>query len=173
MAFDPSKIEKFIKSIILIYDQLNNPSCDLLSETDELSADEKKNIISLGRNENTLLFKNERIEEIFSDCAKRYPTLTAVSFENETVSYQELDERTTLIARSLKSFGVIEKDLVGICLERSIDLVVMIIAVLKAGATYVPIDPNYPKEYQCALCRQLGWKNHCHKNCSHQALAIW
>lgn len=78
--------------------------------------------------------------------AEKTPTATAVSFHDEALSYQELDARSSQLARYLQQLGVTPATGVGICLERSLDMVVSLLAVQKAGAAYIPIDPTYPPE---------------------------
>ncbi len=70
----------------------------------------------------------------------------AVVFADETLTYDDLDRSANRMARSLRALGVDRGSLVGVCLERSIDAVVTLLAVVKAGAAFVPLDPSYPDE---------------------------
>jgi amino acid adenylation domain-containing protein len=70
----------------------------------------------------------------------------AVLFAGESVSYNDLDRRANRMARALRALGVDRGSLVGICLERSIDAIVTLLAVVKAGGAFVPLDPAYPDE---------------------------
>ena len=79
---------------------------------------------------------------------KKTPDSIAVVFEDEQVSYRELNTRANQLAHYLSALGVAPERLVAICLERSVEMIVSILAVLKAGAAYVPIDPTYPIERQ-------------------------
>ena len=67
-------------------------------------------------------------------------------FEEEEVSYRELNERANQLAHHLRSLGVGPESPVGILLERSLEMVVALLGVLKAGGAYVPLDPEYPSE---------------------------
>ena len=78
----------------------------------------------------------------------RTPEAVAVVDDRETVTYGELDARATLLARVLRSLGVGPGVLVGVCAERGVSMVVGLVAVLKSGGAYVPIDPEYPAERQ-------------------------
>ena len=82
----------------------------------------------------------------FERWVERAPEAPAVTFEGETISYRELDRRANRLAAHLRRLGVGPEARVGLCLERSFDLVVAIFAVLKAGGAYVPLDPGYPRE---------------------------
>ncbi|MEO7329884.1 MAG: amino acid adenylation domain-containing protein, partial [Minicystis sp.] len=86
------------------------------------------------------------LPELFEAQVERSPEATALVFEGKTLSYRALDERANRLARRLQSLGVGPDRLVGVCLERSLDLVIALLGVLKAGGAYVPIDPSYPRE---------------------------
>ncbi|WP_158750021.1 non-ribosomal peptide synthetase [Acidobacterium sp. S8] len=76
--------------------------------------------------------------------AEKTPDAIAVVFEQEELSYRELSERSNRLARRLRALGVGPNRLVAICLDRSLDLVVALLAVWKAGGAYVPLDPEFP-----------------------------
>jgi len=82
----------------------------------------------------------------FARQAARTPGATAVTFEGTSLTYAELDARANRLAHHLAARGVAPGDLVGLCLERSADTVAGILAILKAGAAYLPLDPAYPEE---------------------------
>ncbi|GGN53884.1 hypothetical protein GCM10011579_012500 [Streptomyces albiflavescens] len=87
-----------------------------------------------------------RIDTAFDDQAGRRPTAPALVHDGTTTTYGELRDRAERLAAGLRTAGVRPGDRVGICLERSADLVVSMLAVLKAGAAYVPMDPAHPEE---------------------------
>ena len=86
------------------------------------------------------------LHELFEEQVVRAPDATAVTFEGSALSYNELNERANRLGHRLRALGVRDESLVALCLERSVDLVVAILAVLKAGGAYVPLDPAYPAE---------------------------
>ena len=88
------------------------------------------------------------VHQLFEEQVKKTPDSIAVVFEDEQVTYRELNTRANQLAHYLSALGVAPERLVAICLERSVEMIVSILAVLKAGAAYVPIDPNYPIERQ-------------------------
>ncbi|MEE9477534.1 MAG: condensation domain-containing protein, partial [Roseateles sp.] len=83
---------------------------------------------------------------LFAAQAARTPEAVAVRFGEETLSYGELDARSSQLARHLQSLGVARETLVGVALERSAALVVGLLGILKAGGAYVPLDPTFPEE---------------------------
>ncbi|HEX2092759.1 MAG TPA: amino acid adenylation domain-containing protein, partial [Longimicrobiaceae bacterium] len=90
------------------------------------------------------------VHELVSAQAARTPGAAAVVFRGETLSYAELEARANHLAHHLRRLGVGLETRVGVCLERTPELVVALLAVLKAGGAYVPLDPTYPRE-------RLGW----------------
>jgi hypothetical protein len=86
------------------------------------------------------------VHELIADQAQATPDTVAVIFEDTALSYQELDQRVNQLTHYLIQQGVQPDDRVALCLERSADLVITLLAILKAGATYVPLDPTYPVE---------------------------
>ncbi len=86
------------------------------------------------------------VHELFERQVKRTPDAVAVVFEGEHVTYAELNRRANRLAHHLRELGVRPEVLVGLCLDRSLELVVSLLGVLKAGGAYVPLDPSYPSE---------------------------
>ncbi|MBD2545634.1 MULTISPECIES: non-ribosomal peptide synthetase [Planktothricoides] len=86
------------------------------------------------------------IHHWFEEQAQQTPDTTAVVFGHEKLTYQQLNQRANQLAHHLQRLGVKPETLVGICIERSLEMVVALLAVLKAGAAYVPLDPSYPPD---------------------------
>ena len=84
------------------------------------------------------------MHELFEEQAARAPDAFAVVFEDEHLSYAELDTRANQLARHLRTIGVAPDTRVALCVERGFEMVVGLLAVLKAGGAYVPLDPSYP-----------------------------
>ena len=85
------------------------------------------------------------VHELFEEQVEKSPEAVAVVFEDRQLSYQELNKRANRLAHSLQRLGVGPEARVGICVERSLEMVVGLLGILKAGGAYVPLDPNYPK----------------------------
>jgi len=86
------------------------------------------------------------ISELFEAQVRRSPKAIAVVAEGEWLSYSELNERANRLARHLRKLGVGPEVLVGLCVERSLEMVVALVGILKAGGAYLPLDPAWPKE---------------------------
>jgi amino acid adenylation domain-containing protein len=89
---------------------------------------------------------NQCIHELFEAQVEKTPDAVAVVFENQQLSYRELNQRANQLAHHLQQLGVKPEVLVGICVERSLDMVIGLLGILKAGGAYVPLDPSYPTE---------------------------
>ncbi len=133
-------IEMFIKTII------NNP--DIAVNEIDILPEKEKRIILDDFNDTKVDFEiNDTIHELFEKQVKKTPNSIAAVFKNEKLTYKELNERANALARTLLKTGEISKDsIVGIAVERSIEMVIGMLAILKSGAAYLPIDCEYPKE---------------------------
>ncbi len=90
--------------------------------------------------------QNLCIHQMFEIQVERSPDTIAVVFENTQLTYRQLNQRANQLAHHLRSLGVKPEVLVGICLERSLEMIVGLLGILKAGGAYVPLDPAYPKD---------------------------
>jgi aspartate racemase len=86
------------------------------------------------------------IHEVFEAQVERTPDAVAVVFEDQLLTYRELNTRANQLAHYLKKVGVGSEVLVRICVERSLEMIIGLLGILKAGGAYVPLDPSYPKE---------------------------
>src|SRR3954469_10596692 len=94
----------------------------------------------------------------FQHFARLDPERTAIVCGPERLSYGELDERSTRVARALRARGVETESVVGICLPREPSFVVAMLGILKAGAAYLPLDPTYPQDRRQYMIDDAGAK---------------
>ncbi|MEM7758013.1 MAG: amino acid adenylation domain-containing protein [Cyanobacteria bacterium P01_A01_bin.40] len=90
--------------------------------------------------------KDKCIHQLFEEQVETNPDVIAVVFEDQQLTYRELNARANQLAHYLKSLGVKPETLVGICVERSVEMVIGLLGILKAGGAYVPLDPHYPQQ---------------------------
>ena len=100
--------------------------------------------------------KTRCLHEMVEEQVERSPNTTAVIFEDKQLTYRQLNERSNQLARYLQGLGVGPDTLVGICVERSLEMMVGLLAILKAGGAYVPLDPAYPKERLAFMLADAG-----------------
>ncbi|HXQ73508.1 MAG TPA: condensation domain-containing protein, partial [Pyrinomonadaceae bacterium] len=117
-----------------------------VSELPLMSDEEQKRLVA-GWNRKTQEFACAgSLAEGFEHAARQNPDAVAVTFEGEEVSYRELDRRSNQLAHHLRDLGVQTETRIGLFLERSVEMVVAILATLKAGAAYVPLEVSLPSE---------------------------
>jgi len=121
-------------------------SADMRSASSTLvspDAGERASLLSLAGQ--TAPYEREAtVPEVFEARVAERPDAVAVTFERETLTYRQLDRRANRLSRRLRQWGAAPGSKVGVCIERSIDLVVALLAVIKAGAAYLPLDPKDP-----------------------------
>jgi amino acid adenylation domain-containing protein len=100
--------------------------------------------------------RNRSIHHLFEEQASLSPDAVALVHENVNLSYRDLNTRANRLSRRLTALGAFPGSRVGICLPRSIDMVIGVLAILKAGAAYVPIDPEYPASRIAFMLNDTG-----------------
>jgi amino acid adenylation domain-containing protein len=94
--------------------------------------------------------------ELFEQQATQNPAKVAVIAGDESLSYAELNERANQLARHLRSCGIGRESLVGICIDRSLEMAIGIVGILKSGGAYLPLDPDYPKDRLAFMVRDAN-----------------
>ncbi|WP_201800766.1 non-ribosomal peptide synthetase, partial [Dulcicalothrix desertica] len=117
-----------------------------VSELSLLSQAELHQLLVEWNNTATAYPQDKCIHELFEQQVEKTPSSVAVVFGDEQLTYKQLNTRANQLAHHLQTLGVEPEVLVGICVERSIEMVVGLLGILKAGGAYVPLDPSYPKE---------------------------
>jgi amino acid adenylation domain-containing protein len=135
---------------------LDGPQDRPLTAVERFTEAEHRAILALGRGPRTPESTEDCVHELVRKAMLGQPDAVALVDGESKVSYRELVERANRMAHSLRSLGVQTGDRVGVCLNRSADLVVVLLAVLSAGATYVPMDPGYPAERLRLLAEDAG-----------------
>jgi len=145
--FDESTIVRMVSHFGRLLQEVANDPQARISDVALLNNEEQRQLLLEWNNtarehSSQMGFIHQEIER-HAECA---PSSTAVVFEGLGLSYAELNQRANQLARRLQSLGVSRGTLVAICMERSLEMVVGLLGILKAGAAYVPLDPSYPRD---------------------------
>ena len=130
----------------------------LVGRLDLLPPDELRQILGAWNKTSSDYPRDRRVHELFEEQVLRTPDRVAVVYEQQRLTYRELNEQADQLAYHLSLLGVGPDDRVGLCMERSLGMVVGLLAILKAGGAYVPLDPNYPQDRLAFIledCRPL------------------
>ncbi|MHB8127094.1 MAG: non-ribosomal peptide synthetase family protein [Desulfitobacteriaceae bacterium] len=128
----------------LLTDALENPS-KRLYELQMLTQDELNKLL-IEFNQTELPYEAKTVSDLFEDQAIKSPNSTAIVFGEKSLTYLELNERANQLARYIRNKGMTRNSIVGLLVNRSLEMVIGILGILKAGAAYLPIDPGYPSE---------------------------
>ncbi|MCC5632722.1 amino acid adenylation domain-containing protein [Nostoc sphaeroides CHAB 2801] len=132
---------------IILESAVENPQ-DNIAQLNILTPAEKKQLLVDFNNTKTSELPYQCIHHWFETQCQQTPDNIAVIFEEQKLTYQELNIHANQLAHYLQKLGIGSENLVGICVERSLLMVIGVLGILKSGAAYVPIDPNYPAERQ-------------------------
>ncbi|WP_081735117.1 non-ribosomal peptide synthetase [Paenibacillus gorillae] len=143
--FHRETAERFIRHYVQLLRSLTLRPDTLLGAAEMLTEEERLHMRALGRREAD--FPQPRcLHDCFKEQAASVPDLPAVACGGESLTYLELDRRTDKLAGTLRAKGVGNGSVVGIMAERSIPMLTAMLAVMKAGGAYMPVDPHYPEE---------------------------
>ena len=144
--FTVEQIKSMYNSINTLIDKvLENPDLEICNIS-LLTEEEKRRLLYEFNDTNTEYPKEKTIHQLFEEQAEKTPDNIAVVFGNESITYRELNKRANKLAHVLREKGVRPDTIVGIIIERSVEMIVSILGILKAGGAYLPIDSEYPEE---------------------------
>ncbi|MEK5378602.1 non-ribosomal peptide synthetase, partial [Paenibacillus sp. FSL P2-0173] len=129
-----------------------------IAELNLLTAEEKEQILGAFNPAQPEAAPAAAFHWLFEEQAERTPEAEAVVYENDRLTYAELNERANRLAGTLRASGIGRETIVGILAERSVDLLVAVLAVWKAGGAYVPLDPDYPADRVRFMLEDSGAK---------------
>jgi amino acid adenylation domain-containing protein len=144
--FEAATIDRLIGHFQnLLQEIVSNPD-RRISDLPILTTVEKQQLL-VGWNHTNTEYPNDKcIHELFEVQVEKSPDAVAVVFEDQQLTYRELNERANQVAHYLRKLGVGPEVLVGICMDRSPEMIIGLLGILKAGGAYVPLDPDYPQE---------------------------
>ncbi|MBA5248724.1 MAG: AMP-binding protein [Gammaproteobacteria bacterium] len=144
--FHKDTINNFIEGFKTVLNHVLDDDTKKLKNINIVSEKEKHWLLDECNNTKKDYPREKTIHRVFEEKVKNTPNAIAVVYKDKEITYKELNEEANKLANYLIQQGVEVEDLIGICVDRSIEMVVGLLAVLKAGAAYVPIDPTYPKD---------------------------
>ncbi|HKP51511.1 MAG TPA: amino acid adenylation domain-containing protein [Chloroflexia bacterium] len=144
--FDASTITRMLEHYRVLLEGVVAQPDQRVSELPLLTDEERQQLLVEWNSTHTDYPRDECIHPLFERQAQQTPDAVALIFGEKRLTYQELDQRANRLARHLRDMGIGRETLVGVCMERSIEMVVALLGVLKAGGAYVPLDPSYPEE---------------------------
>jgi amino acid adenylation domain-containing protein len=152
--FDAATITRMLRTFQnLLSGIAANPQARL-SDLPLLSSAEHDLLLELSQNKSPIPSKSEQcIHQLFEVQVEQTPNAIAVEFQNQHLTYRELNQRANQVANYLRSLGVGPEVRVGICIHRSLEMAIGLLAIIKAGGAYVPLDPAYPKERLALIFR--------------------
>lgn len=143
--YDRQTVERWMASYQVVLQGIVHGLGNRIGDLPILSASERQSIESFNATQASVP-SNRLIHELFEKRAAHRPDVVAVIQGEHSFSYAELNRKANRLARQLRSHGISPDCLVGICVERSFEMVVGLLGILKAGGAYLPLDPNYPAE---------------------------
>ncbi|MCP4411274.1 MAG: AMP-binding protein, partial [Gammaproteobacteria bacterium] len=143
--FRPDTIARMVEHFqVLLESIVNNPD-QSIGQLPLLTEAEQQQLQTWNQTE-TYYPEEKTIVDLFQDQVIKTPDNIAVVYEEQQINYSQLNKQVNQLAHHLVKLGVKTDTLVGICIERSLEMVVGLLAILKAGGAYVPLDPDYPEE---------------------------
>ncbi|HEY0735442.1 MAG TPA: amino acid adenylation domain-containing protein [Herpetosiphonaceae bacterium] len=145
--FEPATIERMLGHLALVLEQIAHRPGQRIADVQLLSEAERRQLlVDWNQTQAARSLEPSCIHGIFEAQARHTPDALALVFEDARLTYTELNDRSNQLAQHLVGLGVRPESRVGICMERSVEQIIAVLGVLKAGGTYVPLDPNYPQE---------------------------
>jgi amino acid adenylation domain-containing protein len=144
--FDEERISRLLAHYEQLLKSILERPDEAIGRLEMLTADERKEILRTRNATRREYPRSASVHEVFEEQVKKNPRAVALKYGEGSVTYGELSARSNQLARYLQATGVRAGELVGVYMERSIDMIAAFLGILKAGAAYVPLDLNYPRE---------------------------
>jgi surfactin family lipopeptide synthetase A len=148
VLFEPGTIQRFLGHYeTLLANAIADPEGSV-SRLQILTEPERRRLLTDWNSEAAREYPSDvPLQQLIEAQTEKTPHAVAVEFKDESLTYAELNARANQLAAHLRSLGVTRNTLVGVCLERSMDLVIALLAILKAGGAYLPLDPEHPDDH--------------------------
>jgi amino acid adenylation domain-containing protein/non-ribosomal peptide synthase protein (TIGR01720 family)/FkbM family methyltransferase len=153
--FSQADAQAIMARLVRLLEAVIGSSDRPIGTLDVLAPDERHTIVH-SWNDTARAVARASIPELFAAEVARAPGAPAVISDGDRLTYGELDARSNQLAHHLRGFGVGPESVVGLCVERSPELIIGLIAILKAGGAYLPLDPSYPRERLAYMIKDAG-----------------
>ncbi len=144
--FEHGTIERLLSHYLNVIEHMLAQPEQPIARLDLLSPEEKQHLLHIMRGPQHEIDFNRTVIRLFEEQVARFPDKAALTFEGQQLTYQQLNEQANRLAHYLLQRNIKAEERIGICLNRSFEMIVSLFAVLKSGAAYVPIDPDYPTD---------------------------
>lgn len=153
--FDSSMMARMVRHWRILLAAITADPNQCIADLPFLTEDERQQSV-VEWNQTKKECSRKSLHELIEAQVERTPEATAVVHEEERLSYREMNARANQLAHHLRRLGVRADVLVGICMERSVKMMVALLGILKAGGAYVPLDPAYPEERLALMIKDSG-----------------
>lgn len=144
--FDASTIERMGEHFRTLLDAITAHPEQRVGDLPLLAPEERQRILADWNDTRAAFPETTPVYRLFEEQVKRAPEAVAVVFDDARLTYQQLNRRANRLASILRERGVGPETLVGVCMDRSVEMAVALMGILKAGGAYVPLDPTYPRD---------------------------
>lgn len=144
--FKQATIHRMVNHFCILLESITQHPTKRLAELVILSTDEQQQLLHDWNNTAVAYPPDLCVHNMFESMVARQPEAIAAVFDEQAISYGQLNRQAAQLAHLLRQAGVQPDTLVGVCLERSLTMLVALLAILKAGGAYVPLDPNFPRK---------------------------
>ncbi|SDH73106.1 HxxPF-repeated domain-containing protein, partial [Pedobacter terrae] len=144
--FTAERISAMTQHLVQLLGEVTHNPAQKLQDIRIMGTQEREQVLAASKGPVVRFPKDKTVIDLFRNQVDKNPENTAVSFRGKKLTYRDLQQQVSKAAAFLNTKGITNGDIVAICMERSEEMITAILAIMSAGAAYVPIDPAYPKE---------------------------
>ena len=144
--FEATTIIQLQEHLTLLMESVTKKPDQYISDVKMLTVKEKQFFFEDVEQHSSVFQEFLGIHHIIESVGKITPTQTAVTFKNESITYKTLNERADAVAATILKYTKNRKEIIGLSIDRSLDMIIGLLGILKAGCAYLPLDPDYPKD---------------------------
>ncbi len=154
--FDTATVERMAEHWHILLEGIVRDPSQRIADLPILSEKELHRLLVEWNDTRTTYPAHQAVHRLFEAQVERAPEAIALIYEDRTLTYRDLNRRANQLAHRLRALGVASTSVVGICMDRSLELIVSMLAILKAGGAYLPLDPSYPADRLAFMLQDTG-----------------